>query len=73
MEEVGGKGGSETETAPMEAVGQEEGLTLSHVCPAARDERCVCVKCGIVEMSGERAHGFVDDVKSCSRAGSTKL
>lgn len=33
----------------------------------------VCMKCGIVEISGERAQGFVDDVRSCSKVGSTRL
>jgi hypothetical protein len=32
----------------------------------------VCTKCGIVDTSGEKAHGFVLD-KSCSNVGSTKL
>ena len=33
----------------------------------------VCIKCGIVDTSGERAHGLVGDVKSCSRVGSMYL
>lgn len=30
-------------------------------------------KCGIVEMSGDRAQGFVCEVKSCSKVGSIYL
>lgn len=26
---------------------------------------CVCLKYGIVAIKGDRAHGFVDDCKSC--------
>jgi hypothetical protein len=37
--------------------------------PAVRS----CLKYGIVDMSGERAHGFVEDVRSCSKVGSTTL
>jgi hypothetical protein len=33
----------------------------------------VWLKCGIVDMSGERAHGLVGDIRSCSRVGSMKL
>lgn len=32
-----------------------------------------CTKCGIVAISGESAHGFVSDIKSCSKVGSTYL
>jgi hypothetical protein len=31
------------------------------------------VRCGIVEMSGESAHGFVLDERSCSSVGSIRL
>ena len=33
----------------------------------------VCVKYGIVEMSGERAHGLVFEARSCSSVGSMYL
>lgn len=33
----------------------------------------VCVKCGIVEMSGDNAQGLSFDCKSCSNVGSTML
>jgi len=32
-----------------------------------------CAKCGIVEMRGESAQGFVEDVRSCSSVGSITL
>jgi hypothetical protein len=32
-----------------------------------------CIKCGIVEMSGDSAHGFVEDIRSCSKVGSMTL
>jgi hypothetical protein len=32
-----------------------------------------CIKCGIVEMRGDSAHGFVEDVRSCSKVGSMIL
>jgi hypothetical protein len=64
MEDGGGKDGSETEA---------EGLRTAHGFSSTGGEMRVYVKCGIVEMSGARAHGFVDDVKSCSRVGSMKL
>jgi hypothetical protein len=33
----------------------------------------LCAKCGIVAISGERAQGFVVDMRSCSSVGSIKL
>lgn len=33
----------------------------------------VCVKCGIVEIRGDSAHGLVSEVRSCSSVGSMKL
>ncbi len=33
----------------------------------------LCVRCGIVDMNGESAQGFVLDVRSCSNVGSMKL
>jgi hypothetical protein len=33
--------------------------------------RRLCAKWGMVEISGERAHGFVGDARSCSSVGST--
>jgi hypothetical protein len=33
----------------------------------------VCAKCGIVEISGDRAHGFVEEVRSWSNVGSIIL
>jgi hypothetical protein len=32
-----------------------------------------CMKCGMVDMRGERAHGLVGDIRSCSKVGSTNL
>jgi hypothetical protein len=69
-EEGGGKGGGGIGAFFLH---KEGGLRKSHGCSSKGTGLRVCVKCGIVEMSGERAHGFVDDVKSCSRVGSTKL
>jgi hypothetical protein len=44
----------------------------SHECPSRGGEMRVWLKCGIVDMSGERAHGLVGDIRSCSRVGSMK-
>jgi hypothetical protein len=47
-----------------------EMLALPH--PQESVRRRLCAKCGIVEIRGERAQGFVD-VRSCSSVGSIKL
>lgn len=40
---------------------------------AEGDASRVCAKLGMVDMRGESAHGRVEDVRSCSSVGSTKL
>lgn len=69
MEEMGGNGGGETEAGFLEDVVKED----SHECSSTGSEMRVWLKCGMVDMSGERAHGLVDDIKSCSRVGSIRL
>ena len=58
IEEGAGKGGSGTEAVFL----LKEGLRKLRECSSKGGGSRLCVKCGIVEISGERAHGFVDDV-----------
>lgn len=69
----GGNGGRETGATFLVVGDKREDLLISHDCPSTGAKIRVCVKCGIVEMRGERAHGRVDDVRSCSKVGSIKL
>jgi hypothetical protein len=61
---------------------EEEGIfgvrSVSKSTELQPEEECdidmrSCIKYGIVEMRGERAQGFVGDVRSCSKVGSTNL
>jgi len=57
--------------------GNEDPVESACLCPSKGEVRMSsnlsCTKWGIVAISGERAHGFVSDIKSCSRVGSMYL
>lgn len=66
------KDGEERET--RRRVTSSPMLCVSGNCGGkAPSETGVCVKCGIVAMIGDNAHGKDCDVRSCSREGSMNL
>jgi hypothetical protein len=65
-------------SSPIDCAGGKErsmnfDLLFSSKGEARMSSILSCTKWGIVAISGNRAHGFVSDIKSCSKVGSMYL